>query len=289
MSDQAVNEEHAVTKSNNAARSVIEALRKDDAPEIIYAGNTLSPDAMNRMMKRLEGKSIYNVGGRYTAMTNIGLLPMAVAGIDIRELVKGARDMQIRVYEESADENIAYQYACLRNLCYKEGYRVEMLSSFEPQFRFFYKWWIQLFAESEGKDNKGVFPVAGEFSEELHSVGQFIQDGSPIMFETFLDVKKQNASLIVEPDEKEDYFDYLDGKDFWEINKAAYHATVAAHSKKLPCLTIEVDELDAYHFGQLFYFFQFACYLSCKIMGVNPFDQPGVEAYKKWMFEALGK
>ena len=121
--------------------------------------------------------------------------------------------------------------------------------------------------------------MAGEFSEELHSVGQFIQDGSPIMFETFLDVKKQNASLIVEPD----------GKDFWEINKAAYHATVAAHSKKLPCLTIEVDELDAYHFGQLFYFFQFACYLSCKIMGVNPFDQPGVEAYKKWMFEALGK
>ena len=289
MSDQAVNEKHTVTKSNNAARSVIEALRKDDAPEIIYAGNTLSPDAMNRMMKRLEGKSIYNVGGRYTAMTNIGLLPMAVAGIDIRELVKGARDMQIRVHEESTEKNIAYQYACLRNLYYKEGYRVEMLSSFEPQFRFFYKWWIQLFAESEGKDNKGVFPVAGEFSEELHSVGQFIQDGSPIMFETFLDVKKQNASLIVEPDEKEDYFDYLDGKDFWEINKAAYHATVAAHSKKLPCLTIEVDELDAYHFGQLFYFFQFACYLSCKIMGVNPFDQPGVEAYKKWMFEALGK
>ena len=337
--------------SNNAARSVIEALRRDDAPEIIYAGNTLSPDAMNCMMKKLEGKSIYidciaknfetlepgsafrilrkymektyggeagkriiatgtvgssletlctkcgytflefplNVGGRYTAMTNVGLLPMAVAGIDIRELVKGARDMQIRVHEESAEKNIAYQYAFLRNLYYKEGYRVEMLSSFEPQFRFFYKWWIQLFAESEGKDNKGVFPVAGEFSEELHSVGQFIQDGSPIMFETFLDVKKQNASLIVEPDEKEDYFDYLDGKDFWEINKAAYHATVTAHSKKLPCMTFELDELDAYHFGQLFYFFQFACYLSCKIMGVNPFDQPGVEAYKKWMFEALGK
>ena len=261
--------------SNNAARSVIEALKKDDAPEIIYAGNTLSPYALNQMLKRLKGKSVYidciaknfetlepgssfrilreymeseygkeesakrtiavgttgssleklcekygytflefplNVGGRYTAMTNVGLLPMAVAGIDIRELVKGARDMQIRVHEESTEKNIAYQYACLRNLYYKEGYRVEMLSSFEPQFRFFYKWWIQLFAESEGKDNKGVFPVAGEFSEELHSVGQFIQDGSPIMFETFLDVKKQNASLIVEPDEKEDYFDYLDGK-----------------------------------------------------------------------------
>ena len=337
--------------SNNAARSVVEALREDGAPEIIYAGNTLSPDALNRMMKKLEGKSIYidciaknfetlepgssfrilrqymektygeeahkriiatgtigssleelctkygytflefplNVGGRYTAMTNVGLLPMAVAGIDIRALVQGAKDMQKRVHEESAENNIAYQYACLRNLYYQEGYRVEMLSSFEPQFRFFYKWWIQLFAESEGKENKGIFPVAGEFSEELHSVGQFIQDGSPIIFETFLDVTKQNSSLIVAPDEKEDYFNYLDGKDFWEINKAAYHATVTAHSKKLPCLTIEVGELDAYHFGQLFYFFQFACYLSCKIMGVNAFDQPGVEAYKKWMFEALGK
>lgn len=136
---------------------MIEALRKDDAPEIIYAGNTLSPDAMNRMMKKLEGKSIYNVGGRYTAMTNVGLLPMAVAGIDIRELIKGVRDMQIRVHEESAEKNIAYQYACLRNLCYKEGYRVEMLSSFEPQFRFFYKWWIQLLQKVKEKIIKEFF------------------------------------------------------------------------------------------------------------------------------------
>lgn len=230
-----------------------------------------------------------NVGGRYTAMTNVGLLPMAVAGIDIRALVEGANDMQKLVHTQEANENIAYQYACLRNLYYEEGYRVEMLASFEPQFRYFYKWWIQLFAESEGKDNKGIFPVASEFSEELHSVGQFIQDGSQIMFEIFLDVVQKNASLVVESDAKEDYFDYLDGKDFWDINKAAYHATVAAHSQKIPCLTFEVGALDAYHFGQLFYFFQFACYLSCKIMGVNAFDQPGVEAYKKWMFDALGK
>ncbi len=337
--------------SNNAARSVIEALKPEGAPEIIYAGNTLSPDAMKRMLKKLEGKSVYidciaknfetlepgssfrvlrkymektygeeahkriiatgtvgssleqlctkygytflefplNVGGRYTAMTNVGLLPMAVAGIDIRALVEGANDMQKRVHTQEAKENIAYRYACLRNLYYEEGYRVEMLASFEPQFHYFYKWWIQLFAESEGKDNKGIFPVASEFSEELHSVGQFIQDGSQIMFEIFLDVVQKNASLVVESDAKEDYFDYLDGKDFWDINKAAYHATVAAHSQKIPCLTFEVGALDAYHFGQLFYFFQFACYLSCKIMGVNAFDQPGVEAYKKWMFDALGK
>lgn len=335
--------------SNNAARSVIEALREDDAPEIIYAGNTLSPHALSKMMKQLEGKSVYidciaknfetlepgssfrilreylyktygedaprriiatgtigssldqlcqdngytfidfplNVGGRYTAMTNVGLLPMAVAGIDIRALVKGAHDMQVRVHEETAEDNIAYRYACLRNLFYNKGFRVELLSTFEPQFRWFYKWWTQLFAESEGKDNKGIFPVACEFSEELHSVGQYIQDGSPIMFETFLDVKEPTGSLVVHPDDKKDYFDYLDNKDFWDINKAAFHATVKAHCEKLPVMTFELDRLDAYHFGQLFYFFQFACYLSCKIMGVNPFNQPGVEAYKKWMFDAL--
>lgn len=337
--------------SNNAARSVIEALQSEGTPEIIYAGNTLSPHALNKMLKKLEGKSVYinciaknfetlepgssfrilrkylyekygeqaheriiatgtrgssldllcqahgytfldfplNVGGRYTAMTNVGLLPMAVAGIDIRSLVKGANEMQVRLHQEEADQNIAYRYACLRNLYYQKGYRIEMLSSFEPQFRWFYKWWIQLFAESEGKDNKGIFPVASEYSEELHSVGQFVQDGTPILFETFLDVAQKNASLVVEADTFLDYFDYLDGKDFWDINKAAYAATKEAHSKKLPCLTIEIGALDAYHFGQLFYFFQFACYVSSKILGVNAFDQPGVEAYKKWMFEALGK
>ena len=230
-----------------------------------------------------------NVGGRYTAMTNVGLLPMAVAGIDIDRLVQGAHDMQMLLHTQKPEENIAYEYACLRNLYYEEGYRVEMLSGFEPQFHYFYMWWTQLFAESEGKDNRGIFPVTGEFSEQLHSIGQFIQDGSSIMFETFLDVQEQQDSLKVEPDDKNDNFDYLNGNDFWEINKAAYHATVMAHSEKLPCLTIEVGRIDAYHFGQLFYFFQFACYISCSIMGVNAFDQPGVEAYKEWMFKALGK
>lgn len=337
--------------SNNAARSVIKALQGDGKPEIIYAGNTLSPHALNKMMKSLEGKSVYvdciaknfetlepgssfriirqylyktygddtakriiatgtkgssleqlcidhgytflefpeNVGGRYTAMTNVGLLPMAVAGIDIRSLVQGAHEMQQELHTAEYMENTAYTYACLRNLYYQKGYRVEMLSSFEPQFAWFYKWWIQLFAESEGKNNQGIFPVAAEFSEELHSVGQFIQDGSPIMFETFLNVREQQSSLIVEKDAFKDYFDYLDNKDFYEINKAAFEATVKAHSDKLPCQTLEIDRIDAYHFGEMFYFFQFACYLSCKVMGVNPFDQPGVEAYKKCMFDALGK
>ena len=337
--------------SNNAARSVIEALPKQEGTRIVYAGNTLSPYAMNEMLKSLEGKSVYidciaknfetlepgssfrvlrqylydvygeaaadriictgtigssleklcddngytfidfplNVGGRFTAMTNVGLLPMAVAGIDVRSLVKGAHDMQVELHETEGAENKAYEYACLRNLYYREGRRVELLSTFEPQFRWFYKWWEQLFAESEGKDNKGIFPKACEFSEELHSIGQFIQDGSPIFYETFMTIKEQNASLVVNPDDKKDYFDYLNGKDYWEINKAAFNATVKAHSEKLPVQILEIDRLDAYHFGQLFYFFEFACYLSCAIMGVNPFDQPGVEAYKKWMFDALRK
>ncbi|MBS5522317.1 MAG: glucose-6-phosphate isomerase [Clostridiales bacterium] len=338
--------------SNNAARSVIEALKQEGAPEIIYAGNTLSPHALNAMMAKVRGRSVYidciaknfetlepgssfrilrkyiydtygakegakriiatgtkgsllealcqehgytflefplNVGGRYTAMTSVGLLPMAVAGINIRELVCGAADMEKEIKSTPAKENIAFKYAALRNIYYKKGFCLEMLASFEPQFRWFYKWWVQLFAETEGKDGKGLFPVCGEYSEELHAVGQFVQDGTPLMFETFLDVKEQNSSLVIENDGIRDAFDYLDGMDFWQINRTAFNATVKAHKEKLPCLILEVERLDACHFGQLFYFFMFSCYLSAKLLGVNPFNQPGVEAYKKWMFDGLGK
>lgn len=230
-----------------------------------------------------------DIGGRYTALSNVGLLPMAVAGIDIRSLVRGARDMQFRLHEEKGRENTAYQYACLRNAFYRQGFRVELLSSFEPQFAWFYKWWIQLFAESEGKQDLGLFPAAGEFSEELHAVGQFIQEGTPILFETFLHVLEHQEKLVIQPDDLEDGFSYLDGWDFRDINEAAFQATLKAHGGRLPCILLEIDRIDAFHFGALFYFFQFACAISCKIMGVNPFDQPGVEAYKKWMFDALGK
>lgn len=230
-----------------------------------------------------------NIGGRYTAMTYVGLLPMAVAGIDVRALVRGAADMERTLHTGVPEENLALRYAVLRGLYYRRGYKLELLASFEPQFRWFYKWWVQLFAESEGKDGKGLFPVAAEYSEELHAVGQYIQDGAPLMFETFLDVEARQDSLIIMPDGKADYFDYLNGKDFYDINKAAFSATVTAHSEKLPCLIFEVPALDAYNFGQLFYFFQFACYISGSLLGINPFDQPGVEAYKGWMFQALGK
>ena len=338
--------------SNNAARSIIEALKPAGAPEIVYAGNTLSPHALCEMMDKVRGRSVYidciaknfetlepgssfrilrkymydtygaqeaakriiatgtkgslleelcqehgytflefplNVGGRYTAITSVGLLPMAVAGIDIREVVRGAAAMEREVFDAPAKDNIAFQYAALRNIYLSQGYSLEMLASFEPQFRWFYKWWVQLFAETEGKDGRGLFPVCGEYSEELHAVGQFVQDGTPLMFETFLDVKGPNASLVIENDGIRDAFDYLDGMDFWQINKTAFNATVKAHKEKLPCLILEIDRLDAFHFGQLFYFFMFSCYLSARLLGVNPFNQPGVEAYKKWMFDGLGK
>lgn len=230
------------------------------------------------------------VGGRYTAVTAVGLLPMAVAGIDIRALVKGAADMAAELKGCRDITQSAYRYAVARNLYYNEGYRMEMLASFEPQLHWFYKWWIQLFAESEGKEDQGLYPISGEYSEELHSVGQFLQDGSPVIFETFLHVKDPQASMIVHPDGRvKDDFDYLNGKDFREINEAAYGATLRAHSEKMPCMVLEVEKLTPYSFGEIFYFFMYTCYVSAGILGVNPFDQEGVEAYKQRMFKALGK
>ena len=215
------------------------------------------------------------VGGRYTAVTAVGLLPMAVAGIDIRALVKGAADMAAELKGCRDITQSAYRYA---------------LASFEPQLHWFYKWWIQLFAESEGKEDQGLYPISGEYSEELHSVGQFLQDGSPVIFETFLHVKDPQASMIVHPDGRvKDDFDYLNGKDFREINEAAYGATLRAHSEKMPCMVLEVEKLTPYSFGEIFYFFMYTCYVSAGILGVNPFDQEGVEAYKQRMFKALGK
>ena len=232
-----------------------------------------------------------NIGGRFTALSYVHLVPMAVAGIDIGALTKGALEMERTLKAQPAQDNLALRYAVLRNLYFQKGYKVELLSAFEPRLAWFFKWWEQLFAESEGKDAQGLLPITGEYTEQLHSLGQFVQDGTHLMFETFLDVKErgENDSLILGGTDVDDGFDYLDGKDFWEINKASFDATREAHSQVMPCLTLEVGALDAYHYGQLFYFFAFACYLSGEILGVNPFDQPGVEAYKNRLFAALGK
>lgn len=230
-----------------------------------------------------------DIGGRYTALSNVGLLPMAVAGIDIQSLVCGAKDMQQELLSQSVTENIAVRYAAIRNLLFQKGYRMEMLAFFEPRFNYFAKWWTQLFAESEGKQGTGLYPVVGSYSEDLHSIGQFVQEGTPILFETFLDVIHQDASVILTADEVDDRFSYLDDQDFWSINKAAYEATLEAHASKLPCMTIQLPAMDATSFGKLFYLFEFSCYLSGSMLGINPFDQPGVEAYKSVMIKKLGK
>lgn len=230
-----------------------------------------------------------DVGGRFTALTPVGLLPIAVAGLDIRQLVQGALDTETFLKNDSTIKNPAYQYATTRHRLFNAGYRIEMLSFFEPRFFRFSKWWLQLFGESEGKDGKGLYPSFGNFSEDLHSIGQFIQDGTHCLIETFLNVARQDSSYILHKDSVDDRFDYLNEVDFHDINRAAFEGTLEAHNGVLPCFTLTVNAMDEYSYGQLFYFFMFSCYLSGLLLGVNPFDQPGVEAYKARMFARLGK
>ena len=233
------------------------------------------------------------VGGRYTALTEVHLLPLAFAGVDVRALVAGARAEEALLRDPTTGpaDNAAWRYALVRKLAWDAGLRVELLSFFEPRFRWFSKWYEQLFGESEGKDGRGLFPASAEYSEELHSLGQYVQDGTHQLMETFLDVLEpgEGDSLVLGGQDIDDRFGYLDGVDFWDINKASFAASRAAHAATLPCPTIELDRVDEEHLGRLFYFFMFSCYLSAELLGVNPFDQPGVEAYKQLMFKTLGK
>ena len=263
-----------------------------EAARRIFATGT--PDSTLHQLCRDHGYTFLEfpgpIGGRYSIGSDVGLFPMAVAGIDIKAITQGMRDMRDRLFAEPAEENIALKYACLRNLMYEHGFRLEMMAFFEPRLDYFAKWWIQAFAESEGKDGKGLYPVVSSNSEDLHSIGQFIQQGSPILFETFVTVRARDASVVLPATDKKDYFDYLTGRDFWDINDTARRATMRAHSEGgIPCLELSIPAIDAHTLGELFYFFLFSCYLSCKLVGVNPFNQPGVESYKGYMFKNLGK
>lgn len=230
------------------------------------------------------------VGGRYSMFSDVGLLPMAAGGIDVRTMVEGAREMAGFLQHDHSPDNLALRYAVARNLLSQRGFELEMLTFFEPRFDYFARWWRQLLAESEGKEGKGLFPVASSNSEDLHSIGQYVQEGKKILFETFLRLGECGGpELRLAPDEVDDRFGYLDGKRVSEVNKASEAATLKAHSAKFPCLVFDVPVLDAYQYGALSYFFLFATYLSGSILGINPFDQEGVEAYKRWMFRALGK
>ena len=231
-----------------------------------------------------------DVGGRYSVLTAVGLLPIACAGIDIDALMKGAADAR-EAYSVCSKDNDAYRYAMTRNLLYRKGKVVETLAAFEPDFTMMNEWYKQLFGESEGKDQKGLMPTSCIFSTDLHSMGQFLQDGSRTMFETYVDIKNTREDFYIEPLEGNfDGLNFLADQNMSVVNRKAMEGTILAHNDGgVPIGVIEVDSLDAYNVGYLIYFFWKACAVSGYLLSVNPFDQPGVESYKKNMFALLGK
>ena len=233
-----------------------------------------------------------NIGGRYSVLTAVGLLPIAVAGVDIDKLIEGARNAQDRFNDSDLKYNECYQYAVLRNILYTKLLKTtEILVNYEPKMHYFTEWWKQLYGESEGKEHKGVFPAGVEFTTDLHSMGQYIQEGKRNLFETVITIKKPNTDITINSDDDNlDGLNYLAGKTMDYVNKKATEATIQAHvSGDVPNIVIEMEKLDEENIGELIYFFEKACAMSGMILGVNPFNQPGVEEYKKNMFHLLKK
>ena len=267
---------------------------KEGAKDRIYATTDKARGALKNLAT-VEGYETFvvpdDVGGRFSVLTAVGLLPIAAAGIDIEAMMKGAADAREVCKEGCIDCNPSMLYAALRTILYRKGKGTEILVNYEPALTMMGEWFKQLFAESEGKDQKGIFPTAANFSTDLHSIGQFIQDGTRNLFETVIWVKEpRTEAYIEEAAEDIDGLNYLAGKSVQFVNSKAYQGTLMAHMDGgTPNIIVEIDAADAYHFGYLTYFFEKACGLSGYLLGVNPFDQPGVEAYKKNMFALLGK
>ena len=299
---------------------------KKDTPDIYFVGNNISSAYLNEVLSICEGRDICvnvisksgtttepalafrifkklledkygyetfvvpdDVGGRFSVLTAVGLLPIAAAGCDIDKLMAGARE-GMKKYSAD-DNNDCYKYAALRNILYRKGKSVEMLVSYDPSFTMMGEWFKQLFGESEGKDDKGIFPSAATFSTDLHSLGQFIQDGSKLMFETVMHIKTPKSDLFLEPDKDNlDGLNFLTNQNMSVVNEKAYQGTILAHTEGgVPNIVIDVDKLDEENLGEMIYFFEKACAISGYMLGVNPFNQPGVESYKKNMFALLGK
>ena len=267
---------------------------KEGAKERIFA----TTDAKRGALKTLadaEGYETFvisdDVGGRYSVLTAVGLLPIAAAGIDIDAMMQGAKDAMTEYNNPNLAENECYQYAVVRNALYRKGKNVEMMVNYEPGLHYFGEWWKQLFGESEGKDGKGIFPAAADFSSDLHSMGQYIQEGMRMLFETALLVENPRKNLEIKATEDNlGGLNFLAGKTIDFVNSKAAAGTLLAHTDgNVPNLLLKISALDAYNFGALVYFFEKACGMSGYLLGVNPFDQPGVEAYKKNMFALLGK
>ena len=267
---------------------------KEGAKGRIYATTDKARGAL-KALSDAEGYESFvvpdDVGGRFSVLTAVGLLPIAAAGVDIEVMIKGAQDAREVCKGGDMSTNPSFQYAALRNILYRKGKGTEILVNYEPALTMMGEWFKQLYAESEGKDHKGIFPTAANFSTDLHSIGQFIQDGTRNLFETVLWVNNSRSEAVIEEAAEDiDGLNYLAGKTVQFVNSKAYQGTLMAHMDGgTPNIIVEIDEADAYHFGYLVYFFEKACGLSGYLLGVNPFDQPGVEAYKKNMFALLGK
>ncbi|MFD3448843.1 glucose-6-phosphate isomerase [Microbacteriaceae bacterium 4G12] len=267
---------------------------KEEAQKRIYATTDKARGALKTFANE-EGYETFvipdDVGGRFSVLTAVGLLPIAVSGLSIEEMMKGAAQGYEDFGKSELEENPAYQYAAVRNALYNKGKTIEMLVNYEPALQYFSEWWKQLFGESEGKDQKGIFPASANFSTDLHSLGQYIQEGRRDLFETVLNVEKPRHEINIPLEETDlDGLNYLAGKTIDFVNKKASEGTLLAHSDGgVPNLLLNIPELNEYTFGYLVYFFEKACAMSGYLLGVNPFDQPGVEAYKKNMFALLGK
>ncbi len=273
---------------------LVEKYGEEGAKGRIYA----TTDKARGTLKELSDKMGYetfvipdDVGGRFSVLTAVGLLPIACAGCDIDALMKGAADARGEYSVCDLEKNDCYKYAAYRQLLYKKGKSVEMLISYEPAFQMMAEWWKQLYGESEGKDNKGIYPSSAVFSTDLHSLGQFVQDGSRIMFETVVQFAKPQKDLFVKDDPNNiDGLNFLSNQNMSVVNRKAFEGTVLAHTEGgVPNIVVEADELNEYELGYMIYFFEKACAISGYMLGVNPFDQPGVESYKKNMFALLGK
>lgn len=275
-------------------KMLIEKYGAAEANKRIYATTDKARGALKSLANEQGYESFVvpdDVGGRFSVLTAVGLLPIAVSGADIDRLMAGAADMRKTCLENGFKENGALMYAAVRNILHRKGKMMEVLANYEPAFHFVGEWWKQLYGESEGKDQKGIFPAAVDFTTDLHSLGQFVQDGSRIMFETVVNIVKPNRNITLETEEIDtDGLNYLSGETLDFVNKSAMKGTGLAHvDGNVPNLLINLEDKSEEALGELFYFFEFAVGVSGYMSGVNPFDQPGVESYKKNMFALLGK
>lgn len=273
---------------------LIEKYGKEEAAKRIYATTDKARGALKNLATE-EGYETFvvpdDVGGRFSVLTAVGLLPIAASGADIDALMAGAASARENALNAPFEENDALKYAAIRNILLRKGKNVEITANYEPSLHYVSEWWKQLYGESEGKDQKGIFPASVDLTTDLHSMGQFIQDGARIMFETVIDVETSRETVVLEEEDVDlDGLNYLTGKTVDFVNKCAMKGTLLAHTDgQVPNLMISIPEQNAYYLGQLFYFYEFACGVSGYLLGVNPFNQPGVESYKKNMFILLGK